>query len=55
MERLEGLRALPLSPDAAQIPLISGLESRRSLEVYRHLSLDAVAEANQEVMKPVGV
>jgi hypothetical protein len=35
--------------------LISGLESRRSLEVSQHHSRDAVAEANEEVRKSVGV
>ena len=39
----------------AQIQLISGHESKRSLEVYQHLSLMAVDEAYQEVMKSVGV
>ena len=39
----------------AQIQLISGHESKRSLEVYQHLSLETVAEAYQEVMKSVGV
>jgi integrase/recombinase XerD len=39
----------------AQIQLISGHESKKSLEVYQHLSLDAVEEAYQEVMKSVGV
>jgi hypothetical protein len=35
--------------------LISGYESKRSLEVYQHLSLETVAEVHQEVMKSVGV
>jgi integrase/recombinase XerD len=39
----------------AQIQLISGHESKKSLEVYQHLSLDTVEEAYQEVMKSVGV
>jgi integrase/recombinase XerD len=39
----------------AQIQLISGHESKRSLEVYQHLSLETVEEAYQEVMKSVGV
>ena len=39
----------------AQIRLISGHESKRSLEVYQHLSLETVEEAYQEVMKSVGV
>jgi site-specific recombinase XerD len=39
----------------AQIQLISGHESKRSLEVYQHLSLETVEEAYQDVMKSVGV
>ncbi len=39
----------------AQIQLISGHESKRSLEVYQHLSLETVEVAYQEVMKSVGV
>jgi integrase/recombinase XerD len=39
----------------AQIQLISGHESKKSLEVYQHLSLETVEEAYQEVMKSVGV
>ena len=39
----------------AQIQLISGHESKRSLEVYQHLSLETIEEAYQEVMKSVGV
>ena len=39
----------------AQVQLISGHESKRSLEVYPHLSLETVEEAYQEVMKSVGV
>ena len=34
---------------------ISGHGSRKSLEVYQHLSLEPVEEAYQEVMKSVGV
>ena len=41
-------------PDA-QIQLISGHSSKKSLEVYQHLSLETVAEAHQEAMKSVGV
>jgi site-specific recombinase XerD len=39
----------------AQIQLISGHESQKSLEVYQHLSLETVEVAYQEVMKSVGV
>ena len=39
----------------APIQLISRHESKRSLEVHQHLSLETVAEAYQEVMKSVGV
>ena len=39
----------------AQIQLISGHETKKSLEVYQHLSLDTVEAAYQEVMKSVGV
>jgi site-specific recombinase XerD len=35
----------------AQIQLISGHESKRSLEVYQHLSLDTVEEAYQEAVQ----
>jgi integrase/recombinase XerD len=39
----------------AQIQLISGHESKKSLEVYQHLSLDAVEEAYQEAVQWVGI
>ena len=39
----------------ARIHLIPGHKNRWNLEVYRHHSLDAVAEAYQEVMKSLGV
>jgi site-specific recombinase XerD len=42
-------------PSDARIRLISGHESKKSLEVYQQLSLETVAEAYQEVMKSVGV
>jgi integrase/recombinase XerD len=35
----------------AQIQLISGHESKKSLEVYQHLSLDAVAGAYQQAVR----
>ena len=35
----------------AQIQLISGHESKRSLEVYQHLFLDTVEEAYQEAVQ----
>ena len=39
----------------AQIQLISGHESKRSLEVYQHLSLDAVESAYQEAVQDIGL
>ena len=39
----------------AQIQLISGHESKRSLEVYQHLSLDAVEKAYQEAVQYIGL
>jgi site-specific recombinase XerD len=39
----------------AQIQLISGHESKRSLEVYQHLSLDTVEEAYQEAVRSIGL
>jgi site-specific recombinase XerD len=39
----------------AQIQLISGHESKKSLEVYQHLSLDSVAQAYQDAVRLVGI
>ncbi|HEX3447209.1 MAG TPA: hypothetical protein VHS97_03095 [Isosphaeraceae bacterium] len=39
----------------AQIQLISGHDSKKSLEVYQHLSLDAVNEAYQEAILALGL
>jgi integrase/recombinase XerD len=39
----------------AQIQLISGHESKRSLEVYQHLSLDTVDEAYQEAVQSLAL
>lgn len=39
----------------AQIQLISGHESKKSLEIYQHLSLDAVEDAYQEAVRVIGV
>jgi integrase/recombinase XerD len=39
----------------AQIQLISGHESKKSLEVYQHLSLDTVEEAYQEAVQSLGL
>ena len=39
----------------AQIQLISGHESKKSLEVYQHLSLNAVEKAYQETVQGVGI
>jgi site-specific recombinase XerD len=39
----------------AQIQLISGHESKQSLEVYQHLSLDTVEDAYQEAVQNIGL
>jgi integrase/recombinase XerD len=39
----------------AQIQLISGHESKKSLEVYQHLSLKDVQQANQDAVASIGV
>jgi site-specific recombinase XerD len=39
----------------AQIQLISGHESKKSLEVYQHLSLESVEHAYQEAVQSIGV
>lgn len=39
----------------AQIQLISGHESKKSLEVYQHLSLEAVEGAYQQAVESVGI
>jgi integrase/recombinase XerD len=39
----------------AQIQLISGHESKKSLEVYQHLSLNAVEKAYQEAIQGVSI
>jgi hypothetical protein len=39
----------------AQIPLISGHESKKSLEVYQHLSLESVEQAYQQAVRSVGI
>jgi integrase/recombinase XerD len=39
----------------SQIQLIAGHESKKSLEVYQHLSLENVAPAYQEVVKALEV
>ena len=38
----------------AQIQLISGHESNKSLEVYQHLSLESVDKAYQDAVQSVG-
>ena len=38
-----------------QIQLISGHESKKSLEVYQHLSLESVDEAYQDAVQSVGI
>jgi hypothetical protein len=39
----------------AQIELISGHESKKSLEIYQHLSLDAVEQAYQGAVQGVSI
>ena len=39
----------------AQIQLISGHESKKSLEVYQHLSLKSVDKAYQDAVQSVGI
>jgi integrase/recombinase XerD len=39
----------------AQIQLISGHESKKSLEVYQHLSLESVDKAYQDALQGVGI
>ena len=39
----------------AQIQLISGHESKNSLEVYQHLSLEPVDKAYQDAVQSVGI
>ena len=39
----------------AQIQLISGHESKKSLQVYQHLSLESVAKAYQDAVQTVGI
>ena len=38
----------------AQIQLISGHESKKSLEVYQHLSIESVDKAYQDAVQSVG-
>ena len=39
----------------AQIQLISGHESKKSLEIYQHLSLESVDKAYQDAVQTVGI
>ena len=39
----------------AEIQLISGHESKKSLEVYQHLSLESVDKAYQDAVQSVGI
>jgi hypothetical protein len=39
----------------AQIQLIPGHESKKSLEVYQHLSLESVDKAYQDAVQTVGI
>jgi hypothetical protein len=38
-----------------QIQLISGHETKKSLEVYQHLSLETVDKAYQDAVRSVGI
>ncbi len=39
----------------AQLQLISGHESRKSLKAYQHLSLDAVSGAYQQAVRSLDI
>jgi site-specific recombinase XerD len=39
----------------AQIQLISGHQSKKSLEIYQHLSLDAVEGAYQDAVQAIAI
>ena len=39
----------------SQIQLISGHSSKKSLEIYQHLSLESVQKAYQDVVKTISV
>jgi len=52
-QRLTYLTSKGLSD--AQIQLISGHESKKSLEVYQHLSLESVDKAHQDAVQSVGI
>jgi hypothetical protein len=39
----------------AQIQLISGHESKKSPEIYQHLSLKSLDKAYQEALRAVGI
>ena len=39
----------------AQIQLLSGHESKKSLEVYQHLSLESVDKAYQDAVQTIGI
>ena len=49
------MNASPKGLSDAQIQLISGHESKRSLEVAQHLSLKTVEEAYQEAVQSIGL
>ena len=42
-------------PTDTQIQLISGHESKKSLEVYQHLSLELVDKAYQDAVQSAGI
>jgi hypothetical protein len=39
----------------AQIQLISGHESKKSLEIYQHLALNTVEQAYQEAVRSMSI
>jgi integrase/recombinase XerD len=39
----------------AQIQLISGHESKKSLEIYQHLALNTVEQAYQEAVRSISI
>ena len=45
----------PLHPHLFRHQLISGHESKKSLEVYQHLSLESVGKAYQDAVQSVGI
>ena len=50
-----GIERILRTKCAEQIQLISGHESKKSLEIYQHLSLGAVEQAYQEAVQGVSI